>query len=155
MEESKKTGISLKAIQAKESLKLSALKEKLLLNVKGFTAGIKLKNVNQNFWFWNLIFINISIITVLFYTVYKHLPNVRPDIGINLDNVRNYDTVVPQDFLYYILYGHLFFILVTILFAFRAGKRLNHLFIIASINLLLFGLFEFFALRDLLLYFQN
>ena len=137
-----------------EESKIKQFTSLIRTRFKRINKEAKYSGVYNNFWLWNTIFLNLSLAIILGVYIKSKFGLLPELIGLNIDNVRRFDTVVSKSYLYSIVVAHLVFAVVFFGFGLKAEKRLNHLIIAAFFNFLALGLFEFLGLRSYINYFS-
>ncbi len=151
--EPKKNKTEQTSLGFEEESRFKTLKSSLLRKFKRLNKEAKYSGIYNNFWLWNVVFLNLAIafiLGILIFTNYSRLPQA---VGITLDNIRRYDSIIDKEFLYGIVIFHVLVAFITLLFGIKAQKKLNHLIIAAFFNFAVLGFYEFFAIRDLIYYF--
>jgi hypothetical protein len=113
----------------------------------------KYSGVYNNFWLWNTIFLNLAIAIILWAVIRTSYDALPQNIGVNIDNIRRYETVIDKSYIFSIVIVHVVFAFLFFAFGLKAQKRLNHLIIAAFFNFLVLGVFEFIGLRGYISYF--
>jgi hypothetical protein len=121
--------------------------------IKRLGQEVRYSGAYNNFWLWNIVFLHFTAAIVLGYLVYRYLPQMPDRLGVTIDNVRRYETIVSNEFLYFLVIFHVLCGVATLVFGLKSERRLNHLLIAAFFNFLVLAFYEFFALRDFIFYF--
>jgi hypothetical protein len=114
----------------------------------------KYSGLYKNFWFINVVLLNLSIITVLYFFILKNYETLPSMVGINYNNAVGYDVMLSKSFIYFPVFLHIIVIIFAIFFAIKGQKKLNHLFIVSFFNILALGVFEILGVYNLINYFS-
>lgn len=137
----------------KENSHLQSFFTHLKKTLKEFNIKLQYSGVYSNLYLWNILLMNFIMIFLLSLLLVQNYKNLPQKIGINLDNVERFDTLIDKRLIFLLYIFHLILIGGAVYFVYKSNKKLNHLLFL---NVIYFGLFiflEYSGLKNFFIYF--